>query len=91
LELEWREGGGALEKTYHCHLMAGDYGEGGGDVREVEKAALSTKAAQVESNDHLPPHQSDEGVEVAEEDVSMNTLTLVDLRSKGEKIVLVDS
>lgn len=87
----WREGGVALEKAYHCHLVVDGYGEGGGDVRVVEKVAQSTKASQGEGNDHLPPHLSDEGVEVADEDVPMNILTLADVRSKDEKEVLVYS
>lgn len=90
--VEWREGVVALEKAYHCHLVVDGYDEGGGDVRVVERVAQSTKVSQVESNDHHLPHLSDEGVEVvADEDVSMNTLTLVDVRSKDEKTVLVYS
>lgn len=78
-----------MEWAYQCHLVVDGYDEGGGDVRVVEWVAQSTKASQVEDNDHLLPHPRDEGMEeVVDEGVSMNTLTLVDERSKDELGVL---
>lgn len=68
--------------------MVDGYDEGGGDVRVAEKVALSTKASQVEDNAHLPHHPWGGGVEVVDEDVLMNILTLADERSKDERTTL---
>ena len=58
--------------------MVDGYDEGGGDVRVVEKVVQSTMASLVEDNAHLLHHPCGEGMEVGDEDLLMNILTLAD-------------
>jgi len=69
-------------------LVVDGYDGGGGDVRVVEKGAQSTMASLVEGKGLLLPLHWDEWEEVEGEEVLVNSLTLVDGRSKGEKIIL---